>query len=303
LPVRSQSSRENALVKSMKQLTAYSLALFFQQISARFSQQIDRTVVGLFLGPSTLTFYTVPAQISDRSPMVISSLTTALYPLSSEAAGNRQLVELRRLYLQAVQLLTWLSALLATFIVALAQDLLFLWVGPDFASRSWFVLATLAVIAVWRTPSTVAYQVYNGLGRTDIGIRLSLLYSICSTIAILLLTPIWGINGTAMALLIVTIPVALYADLLTQRKLLAQMDWVRSLSLYLKPWLVGCVLVLAFLMMPDMGSWLNLALKSVCIFCGFLIGLFFFDQPVFLEMRTSVLKLVHNFGFGTLIGK
>ncbi len=270
----------SALQKSIRQLFMFSLALLFQQAVAMVNQQIDRTVIGLFLGASSLTFYTVPLQISDRVPMLISSLTTALYPLSSEAIGGERLLELQQLYLQSVRLLVWLSAFLATLIVAGAQDILLLWVGPDFAEHSWFVLATLAVAAVWRTPSTVAFQVYNGLGRADIGVRLALLYFLGSAVTVLLLTPIWGINGAAMAILIATIPCALYADILTQRKLLGQTDWSLSLLPYVKPWIVGCILVLGCALLPNMGSWLNLGIQGIAIVCGFLSGLLLLDREI-----------------------
>lgn len=283
----------HSLWNAVRQLFSFSLALFFQQTIARFNQQIDRTVIGLFLGASTLTFYTVPLQISDRIPMLMTSLTTALYPLSSEALGNENLVELQQLYLRAVRLLIWLSAFLATLVVAGAQDLLLLWVGPEFATRSWFVLTMLAIAAVWRTPSTVAYQVYNGLGRADMGIRLALLYCFVLTAAILLLTSRWGINGTATAILVATVPVALYADILTQRTLLAQTDWALSLLPYLRPWLVGSVLVLGLSTVPEMGSWWNLIMQGTTISCGFWAGLFLLDRESLgiLWMRLCKLNL------------
>ncbi len=269
-----------SLQSTVRQLFTFSLGLFLQQAASRISQQVDRTVIGLFWGAATLTFYTVPLQISDRVPMLVSSLTTALYPLSSEAIGREQLLELQQLYLRAVRLLVWLSAFLATVIVAGAQDLLQLWVGPEFAEQSWFVLAILAIAAVWRTPSTVAFQVYNGLGRSDIGVRLALLYLGGVTALALWLTPRWGINGTAVAVLLATVPSALYADLFTQRTLLQQKNWVVSVLPYAKPWAVASLLGLGIALLPERGSWQNLQIQAGLISCGFLGGLLLLDRSL-----------------------
>lgn len=280
----------NALKGSIRQLFTFSVALFIQQIAATVSQQIDKTAIGLFLSASQLTFYTVPLQLGDRISQLIAALTATLYPLSSEAMGNERLSELRRLYLSSVCLLVWIAAFLATLIVAGAQDFLLLWVGPEFADKSWFVLAILAIAAIWRTPSTVAFQVYNGLGRVDMGIRFAWLYFFALTVAVFALTPKWGINGTAMAILITTVPTALYADILTQRKLLGQTDWSLILLPYVKPWLVGSLLILGLAAMPDRGSWLNLGLRGVVISSGFAAGLLLLDRPILATMWAKMRK-------------
>lgn len=262
----------------VRQLFSFSFVLFMQQTLFTIGLQIDRSLIAFLLGPATLTFYQVPAQISDRIPILMASITAALYPLSAEAVSTDQIVELQQLYLHSLKALIWLSACIATLIIVSANELLRLWVGSDIANRSWLVLVILTVAAAWRTPSTVAYQVYNGLGRADIGLQVALFTIGGYVTFIALLTPLYGILGAAVGYLLVTVPVVVYADLLTQQRLLQQRQWRLSLLLYAKPWLVGGLLAVSLALLPATAGIMQLVGNSLAVMGSFVIGMWYLDR-------------------------
>lgn len=284
-----------SVIKSIRELFSFSIQLLIQRVIGMIGQQVDKTVVGIYFGPAILTFYTVPLQISDRIPMLINAMAAALYPLSAEVINKEQIEELQLLYMRTTKLLLWLSVFIAILIVVLAQDLLLLWVGPDFAQKSWFILAILAIAAAWRTPLTVADSVYNGLNRVDVGVKISLTYLFGVLTAILFVTPIWGINGAAVAILVISIPITLFGDIWTQRKLLNQKDWYLTGMNYVKPWTIGLLTIFGCMLLPNIGTWWNILLKGTCVFCSLLGGFYFLDRILFIGLWKKFLLLRDKF--------
>ena len=281
------------LLQMVREVFSFSATLLSHRMLAMFAQQIDRMVAGTMLGASTLTFYSVPLQVSDRFPMLMSALTTALYPLSSEAEGRGDSAEtLRQLYYQVTRLLNWLSAWLAALIIASAYSLLYLWIDAEFADTSWQILILLTIAFASRAPSTVAYQVYTGFGRADVGVRLIIINLVCLAIVVPPLTWLWGLLGTAIALVLVEVPCILLNDIWTQYRLLHQRNWSQMLSVYWKPWGTTVILLLGGMLLPDMNHWVHIISRSAYLTLGFAASVFLLDRQIFSTLRQQLLKLL-----------
>jgi len=268
-------SRRRSLVSAtfIKRLAGFSSLLFAGQITATIGLQIDRTLVGILLGTSAVTFYTVPNKITGQIPGMMSSFSTTLYPLSSEAVATGKVDELCHLYHEMIRILLWASAFAAALLIILTKDFLTLWMGNDFMVHSWLVLAILAAGVVWRSSGSVAYQVCNGMGRADINLLASIGTLVFLAVPVLILAPRWGVPGVALGVFIGLFMTNLAYDLFTQRKLLGVKSWRESLMPYVRAIMAEAGTAVFFYLLPvHFTGWVGLLAKAGLISCLF-IGL------------------------------
>lgn len=260
----------------IKKLISFSSVLFLMRVVSTIGLQIDRTLIGMILGVSAVTFYTIPARITDQIPLFMVGFTTTLYPLSAESAATGRLDELRTLYLKVEGLLLWASAFLGVVLILLSREILTLWISPELAAESHWVLVFLTGAAVLRAPGSIAYQITTGLGRPDVPLWTGLISVVVMTLGTLLLIKPYGITGVAIGIFILMIPLSLGFDLFTQRRLLQQQDWQVSLMLYARP-LIGSVATIAFFRfflanLTDFAvSWWTLLIKGILVAIIYLI--------------------------------
>jgi O-antigen/teichoic acid export membrane protein len=283
LPSSPQSAR--AVPTQWRSFMSFSGVLLLSNVGSVLGLQLDRAVVGSMLGAVATGYYSVPARLTDYLLSLIASLTEALYPLSSEAAATSRLAELRELYVRAARLLTWFAAFSGSLLIVPAADILQLWVGPDISGKAWPVLACLAATAMWRAPSSIAYRVCNGLGRADLTLRVAW-GTLASTLCLVIpLTVRFGIAGTAAAVLLGQIPLAVAYDLVVQRTLLGQRDWSMSWSIYLKPVAVTSFAYVVALGVPLDPGWASLGVKVAIVLVSFAAGATLLDRGTILELR------------------
>jgi O-antigen/teichoic acid export membrane protein len=211
-----------------------------------------------------MTFYIVPTKLTDRIPEMMSSFSTTLYPLSSEAAVTNRLDDLLRIYHNMVRILFLTSGLLGTVIMVSSKGILMVWMGPEFMSRSWLVLVFLAAGAIWRSSGTVAYQVCNGLGRADINLYGSIGTAVLITVPVILLAPLFGTVGIALGLFLGLLVSNLLYDIYTQRKLLGCKSWKAILLPYGRIFIVEVItfVIINFIQL-EVSIWITLPLKIV----------------------------------------
>jgi O-antigen/teichoic acid export membrane protein len=255
----------------VRHLASFSSLLFAGQVTSQIGLQIDRTVVGVILGTSAVTFYTVPTRITDKIPGMMSVFSTVLYPLSSEAVATAKVDELRHLYHEMVRILLWLSAFVAAVLIVVSKDLLMLWMGPEFMADSWLILALLAAGVVWRSSGSVAYQVCNGMGRADLNLIASIGTAVFMILPVIALAPTWGAPGAALGAFIGLFISNLAYDLFAQRKLLGVNRWTESLMPYARAVLAEAGAIVCFhLLSVRLTGWLGLFLDVCMVSCLYL---------------------------------
>ncbi len=254
-----------------RHLAGFSSLLFAGNVAATIGLQIDRTLVGILLGTSAVTYYMVPAKVTDRFPDMMTAFTTTLYPLSAEAQATGQLDELRHLYHEMIRILLWASALVASLFIVLSKDFLMLWMGPEFVTNSWLVLALLAAAVVWQSSGTVAYRVTNGMGRAEVYLIAAIATAVFLAVPVLIMAPLWGAAGAAMGVFVGKFVTNLGYDLYTQRKLLGVERWREILTPYVRAVAAEAGAVVFFLLVPvHLIGWPGLFVEAGLVSCLYL---------------------------------
>ena len=115
----------------------------------------DRMLIGAFLGAKSVTFYTVPFQLAERSTILASSLASALFPRLAIANTTERI----KLAAEALSFLTAITTPLVLIGILWVQPFLSWWLNPEFALQT-AVTAQFLLVGFWlngfaRIPSTL----------------------------------------------------------------------------------------------------------------------------------------------------
>ncbi|PYV53674.1 MAG: hypothetical protein DMG98_20370 [Acidobacteria bacterium] len=160
---------------------------------------LDRMLIASFVSLGAVTLYTVPYEIMTRLRIIPSSLATTLYPAFSERGLEGQELQLQSLYERSVRYLLMLLLPGILFLVVQGPDMLKLWMGASFASKTALVLQIMALGVLANGMSYLPYNLLQALGRPDLTAKFHLLELPPYLAACLILIPRWGIEGAAIA--------------------------------------------------------------------------------------------------------
>jgi O-antigen/teichoic acid export membrane protein len=186
----------------------FGLITFINNISTSSLTYLDRLILPFFLGPSNLTYYSLPGNITMRVPGLSNSLSATLFPMASSLQGTGDTEKLRILYVRSFRLITVVAAAISIAVCAYAYQILEYWISPSFAEKSTVVLIILAATNFILALGGPLSNFLLGLGKLKFLTTVSIVMAVTNTILLLILIPIYGINGAAWAYLLSLFPVA-----------------------------------------------------------------------------------------------
>lgn len=155
----------------------------------------DRFIIGAVLGAKSVTQYTVPFQLAERSTIVPTALSSSLFPRFAKSSAN----DAQQMALRSVRLLLAVMTPIVVAAIFLAQPFLALWISPEFARRAGLVLQVLLVGFWINGLARVPYAHLQATGRPDIA-ALCHLAEVIPYIAVLSLSlRVGGVEGAATA--------------------------------------------------------------------------------------------------------
>jgi O-antigen/teichoic acid export membrane protein len=151
---------------------------------------------------SAVTYYTVPYNLASKVGIVSGSFSSALFPAFSGMHGAGDANRVGRIVLRASQLIMLLIIPITIIMFIYSEELLTVWMGPEFAHRS---SATLQILALAMLVNVMAYSplaAVQALGRPDLAAKFHMIELITHIPLTILLVSLLGIEGAAMAWLI-----------------------------------------------------------------------------------------------------
>jgi O-antigen/teichoic acid export membrane protein len=164
---------------------------------------LERFLIASFLSVGMLTYYSVPFDLVSKIVIFPSALAPALFPYFSfhGSRGNAASSATG----QAVKYLLLVMTPATAFFVFFAKDILRIWLGPQFAANSTMVLQITAIMFFINAFAFVPYSSVQALGRPDLKAILDVVAIPIYTVCCWWLMRRLGINGAALAKLLMTI--------------------------------------------------------------------------------------------------
>ena len=253
----------------------FGLITFINNISTSSLTYLDRLIMPFFLGPSSLTYYSLPGNVTNKIPSMSNSLSVILFPMASGLHGTGDTEKLNTLYIRSFRLITVVSAAVTVTAIAYAHQVLQYWISSDLADKGTTVLIILAVTNFILALTGSLSNFLLGMGKLKFLTTLSIVMAATNTILLLVLLPLAGINGAAWAYLLSLFPVA-YMFYFTEKhylKLLGRRNYY--VKILLKNVLVGIVVYsTSYFLIAHIISSLFTALIACCISGLLYLGLY-----------------------------
>jgi O-antigen/teichoic acid export membrane protein len=234
--------RLNFSKKHFRELFAFGLNIIGIDILDFFNRRSDDLLIGYFLGPVMLGYYTIAYRLLLVMIQLLTGISTAVaFPAFSRLQRDPE--KMRRAFYQAIQY-TSLIAFPAFFgVSAIAPELVLALFGPKWAP-SVPVMQILAMVGILHSVSLFNASVLKANGKPSWQLGLMLATSICNVIGFLLVVRL-GIVAVAISFVIVNYllsPISILAV-----RSLIQIDFRTYLRQYVAP-LTSSLAMVAFVL-------------------------------------------------------
>jgi O-antigen/teichoic acid export membrane protein len=159
----------------------------------------DRFLIGSLVSMSAVAYYTAPYEAATRLWIIPGSLAMTLFPAFSTLGGSGERRRLGTLFARSIKYVLLALGPVGLLLVLFAQDILQVWLGSEFASRSTVVMQILILGVLINSLAQIPYVLLQGVGRPDITAKFHLLELFIYVGLAWLLISRWGIIGAAVA--------------------------------------------------------------------------------------------------------
>ncbi|QFU82288.1 flippase [Natronorubrum aibiense] len=182
-------------------IAKYSLPLAITQSAHSLDHQVDRILIGIFVGPAGVAFYTLGKQIVQfiETPMAALGFTLSPAYSSQRAKGNTETAA--RIYETAISqgLLLYIPA--ATGVILLAEPGITVLFGDEYQGAA-PVIQILAIFVVLKSITTLTSDGLDFLGRARERAIIKGVTAVLNVLLNIVLIPIMGVVGAAIATVI-----------------------------------------------------------------------------------------------------
>jgi len=168
--------------------------------SSKFAYTFDKVIISSILGVSQVTFFIIPLNLAQYVGMkLIGTINQVLYPLMSESAAIDDKKNRKELYFRSLKWIFILLSPAVLYLVVFGDKFLYYWIGEEFSKKGTLVLwiLTLSYFASALVYNDVSY--FEAMGNAKLPSLTSLASAMIITSLNLLLLPVFGIVGAALA--------------------------------------------------------------------------------------------------------
>ncbi len=276
--------------EEIRKVYAFGFSIMLNNLSTSTLAHLDRFLIPIFLGPSQLTYYSLPGTISSKIPGVTGSMSSVIFPVTTKVHNGGDHAQLVRVYQRSLRLVTILAASMAISLFIFSTYLLRYWLNEDFVRKSGHVLMIFAAIAFLVSIQTHVSNFLYGTGKLKAITNTSIVMALVNLLLLLVLLPSFGITGAAWAYVLSLLPVFYLLYIVEARYLSIPHFFKRYALLYSKLIATGVLLYIFahFALIPLSKSFAALLVigpLSVLSYLFIFWRLRFFDTEDLREVR------------------
>lgn len=205
--------------EELKSSYQFASKVFLSNIANSLLTYLDRLIIPIFLGPTQLTYYSLPGNISSKIPGVSNALAGVIFPVAVRFNSLDDKEKLQALYRRSFRLLLVLSCAICFSIIFLAEPIMREWLGEEFAKNSSKILIVLALTNLFLAMSGPLASFLLAINRIRLLIITNVVVAVINASLLFILLPRFGIMGAAWAYLFSVTPI-IYMFYYTEKHLL-----------------------------------------------------------------------------------
>jgi O-antigen/teichoic acid export membrane protein len=203
------------LTKSTKdlrsRLLSFSAFSYLSTIASISYAYADRMILGILLGLSDITLYSIPTTLVNRLFGMTYRFGSIIYPAASQLSITGDKEGLRQIYLLASRYMTAINSFLILMLIIYGQDLLRLWVGQPFVDQGYPILIIIALGMLIDSMTNLPSLINNAVAHPRITGLFAVTRGLVGIPILVIGTQKGGIIGTALAHVIASaIPIAAF---------------------------------------------------------------------------------------------
>jgi O-antigen/teichoic acid export membrane protein len=183
---------------SLRRLVSYGLKVQISQLADLASSQMNKLLIGYFLGLSSVSLYELGSKAVLTGKRLSLVMASAILPAASEIEARQDEETLRRLYIRGSKYLVLIAAPLMLFLLAGAPALIRTWLGPGYTA-SVLVIQFLSLGHLVHLLTGVGTAIAKGIGRPEYETQYTLLLLVLQTVLGITLIIKLGFFGILLA--------------------------------------------------------------------------------------------------------
>ena len=186
----------------LKELLQFSLKSFVQGIATNVENATDNIVIGSFLGPAAVPFYSIPLSLTRYIRALGWTLSHAFMPFFSDLSARDKKQESRQVYLVASKVVAGLVAAMGIGILGIGTPFLAMWIGPEYTEQSDEIILLLVSFTVLPLLNPFSSRYLTAINKHGILAKLMPVSAAANLVLSIVLVQYWGIIGVAVGSLI-----------------------------------------------------------------------------------------------------
>jgi len=188
--------------ETVKKIAGFGCFSWLQGTVGFFSTQLDRIVIGFFLGAPAVAYYGICVQAAQPIHGIISSGFHFLFPHLSARSSAAPMSSLRHTIAVAFWINLGLVVLLTMPFLFFSKYMLTVWMGQSFAQKNWITLSIVAASFGLLAANVTAYFALLAAGRAKLVSLINLTAVVVMLLTMVMLVPKFGMHGAALARLV-----------------------------------------------------------------------------------------------------
>jgi len=163
--------------------------------------RIDRIVLGITMSPEFIGYYTPPSEIILRLQFVPVSIYITLFPVFSYI-GLENKEKLKEIFVKYSVYLATLSMLISYILFCAGYEVLYFWLGKDFADEGKNILKILSLFFFLNSQTYIYLTLLQSLGKADNIVKLYIVETPFLTLFVWIMAREFGSEGVAISLVV-----------------------------------------------------------------------------------------------------
>ncbi len=149
----------------LRVLFTFGMYMMVINLAGTLLFNLDKVIIGQILGPTSVSYYAIPSQITLKIHNGLAVFVSFLFPMASEVQSSGDKATMRNIFLQGMRFIALLDGAVMVFLAVFAQKILQVWISPDFAAQSSLLLVITAIGYIIYSLSITPYHILLGMGR------------------------------------------------------------------------------------------------------------------------------------------
>lgn len=181
--------------------------------------QLDKVVLGILSGPSAVSYYASSQMIPEKIQGTCFSISHLFFPIFSKLQKN-DADKISDVFRRSIRISILITAVLTILVLIYGYNLIFYWLGPDFADKTITAVYYLAFTYFILSINVFIHYFLAGTKRLKTIVFFGSIIAVTDIIFMFILIPKYQVNGAAMAFLISALPVPIFLYYVEKKYLL-----------------------------------------------------------------------------------